>query len=202
MAFVDYVVMLCLSIVLIIGGYQIYFLPQKTPLRAPYTFSTKFDELIPFYPSWVWVYSGLYYPMILVLCIISESFREFCYMAISFVSLLMLHLIFFYFFPIKTPSSWRDFNRYESRSTRLLALIHKYDSPVNCFPSTHVSVATLTALYMQSYLDANQYWGSGAIFAFPILISLSAVFTKQHYLVDLPAGVVLGAFQFKVVSLI
>jgi membrane-associated phospholipid phosphatase len=29
-------------------------------------------------------------------------------------------------------------------------------------------------------------------FAFPLLIALSCLFTKQHYLLDLPAGAALG----------
>ena len=31
-----------------------------------------------------------------------------------------------------------------------------------------------------------------AAFAFPLVIGLSCLFTKQHYLVDLPAGAALG----------
>jgi membrane-associated phospholipid phosphatase len=30
------------------------------------------------------------------------------------------------------------------------------------------------------------------VFLFPLLIAASCVFTKQHYLVDLPAGAALG----------
>jgi len=33
-----------------------------------------------------------------------------------------------------------------------------------------------------------------AAFAFPVLIGLSCLFTKQHYLVDIPAGAALGWF--------
>jgi membrane-associated phospholipid phosphatase len=53
----------------------------------------------------------------------------------------------------------------------------------------HTSVATLTALHLYPALGA-------AVFAFPALIALSCLFTKQHYLVDLPAGAALGWFTF------
>jgi membrane-associated phospholipid phosphatase len=43
----------------------------------------------------------------------------------------------------------------------------------------------LTALHAQVLL------GPG-VFLFPLLIAASCVFTKQHYLVDLPAGAALG----------
>jgi membrane-associated phospholipid phosphatase len=49
----------------------------------------------------------------------------------------------------------------------------------------HTSVAMLTALHLQPQLGL-------AAFAFPVLIGLSCLFTKQHYVVDLPAGALLG----------
>ena len=38
---------------------------------------------------------------------------------------------------------------------------------------------------------------SGVAFAFPVLIALSCIFTKQHYLVDLPFGAALGWLSFR-----
>lgn len=49
----------------------------------------------------------------------------------------------------------------------------------------HTSVAMLTALYLSPHVGP-------AAFAFPVAIGLSCLFTKQHYLVDLPAGAALG----------
>jgi hypothetical protein len=49
----------------------------------------------------------------------------------------------------------------------------------------HTSVAMLTALYLQPHLGP-------AAFRFPVLIGLSSLFTKQHSVIDLPAGAALG----------
>jgi len=49
----------------------------------------------------------------------------------------------------------------------------------------HTSVAMLTALHLQPHLGA---W----VWTFPLLIAASCVFTKQHYVIDLPAGAGLG----------
>ena len=49
----------------------------------------------------------------------------------------------------------------------------------------HTSVAMLTALHLY---DRHGM----ASFAFPVLIGLSCLFTKQHYIVDIPAGAALG----------
>ena len=103
----------------------------------------------------------------------------------SFFVLLAGQMVFFLFFPVETPPHWRKYNRGQSLSERFLAFVHRFDAPNNCFPSMHVSVATLTAFHAAASLG-------NAAFAFPVLIAASCAFTKQHYLLDLPAGAALG----------
>jgi membrane-associated phospholipid phosphatase len=103
--------------------------------------------------------------------------------------LLALQMLFFVFFPVETPEKWRALNQGRGKSERFLAFVRRFDGASNCFPSMHVSVATLTALHLQSALGP---W----VFLFPVLIALSCLFTKQHYLVDLPAGAALGWISF------
>ena len=88
-------------------------------------------------------------------------------------------------FPVATPVEWRVVNQRRSLSERFLAFVQRFDASSNSFPSMHTSVAMLTALHLQPYLGA---WA----FLFPLLIALSCIFTKQHYVVDLPAGATLG----------
>jgi membrane-associated phospholipid phosphatase len=59
----------------------------------------------------------------------------------------------------------------------------------------HTSVARLTALHLYPILGT---W----VFAFPVLIGLSCLFTKQHYVVDIPAGGVLGWLAFQAFQLV
>ena len=61
----DYVVFTCVLAVVVTGGYQIFFWVQNNN----YFFKTKclvtkLDKIIPFWPSWVWPYSFIYYIMI------------------------------------------------------------------------------------------------------------------------------------------
>src|SRR5215472_3484939 len=63
----DYLVDLLLSAMLIIGVYQFYFWCQRNPLVAPRELGALLDERIPYWPAWVWIYSGVYYPTILYL---------------------------------------------------------------------------------------------------------------------------------------
>ena len=59
----------------------------------------------------------------------------------------------------------------------------------------HTSVATLTALHLYPAFGP-------VVIAFPALIALSCLFTKQHYVVDLPAGALLGWFAFELYQII
>lgn len=186
----DILVKLSITIILIIGVYQFYFLAQRRPLRDAIILSTKIDKYIPFHPQWVWIYSGLYYPIIISLILVIDSFKVFSYVAFSFLLLLVLQLLFFYCFPVKTPEEWRSFEN-NTLSKKFLLFVHTYDGDSNCFPSMHVSVATLTALHLENTTALG-----GVTMLFPALIALSSVFTKQHYLIDTLAGFLLGWAAF------
>jgi len=54
-------------------------------------------------------------------------------------------------------------------------------------------VATLTALHVAPHAGPTA-------FAFPVLIALSCIFTKQHYVLDLPAGALLGWGTYRACS--
>src|SRR5918999_5281424 len=99
----DYVINLLLTIILIVGVYQFYFWCQRNPLAAARELKLRFDEWIPYWPSWVWVYSCIYYPIILYLNLVIDSPRQFTYVASSFVLLLGLQMLFFVLFPVTTP---------------------------------------------------------------------------------------------------
>jgi membrane-associated phospholipid phosphatase len=144
------------------------------------------------------VYSGLYYPVIISLVLMMKSFAQFNYTAFSFLILLSMHLACFMTFPISIPRKWRQYAADRSVSTRFLAFVHSYDGLPNSLPSMHVSVATLTALHLVDNLKPAVGDYALLSFAFPILIGASCVFTKQHYLVDLPPGALFGyaAYQF------
>jgi membrane-associated phospholipid phosphatase len=193
----DYFIGTVVSIIMIIGGYQLYFLPQKKRIRNPISLETKIDNFIPFDPRWVWIYSGLYYPIIIVLVFTVNSMGYFIYMSFSFICLLFMHILIAFLIPVKTPPNWRQYEKNESISTRFLSIVHHYDEGSNCFPSMHVAVAVLTSFHLANNL--NLLLGGYSYFShlFPILIAISSLFTKQHYIFDLPAGALLGFISYK-----
>jgi hypothetical protein len=184
---------LVLTVVLIVGAYQFYFFTQRHPWRPARTFRSPLDERIPFVPGWSWVYSFLYYPAILYLNLLAQTPGEFTRMAFSFVVLLVLQVLCFALYPVATPEHWRaraqgtpHIRHRAAPALRFLGFVRHFDGPSNCFPSMHVSVATLAAMHASAALGP---WA----WTFPVLIAVSCLLTKQHYLIDLPFGAALGA---------
>ena len=184
---IDYIVHLVLSGVLIVGVYQFYFWCQRNAPFEPRELRSRLDDLIPYVPGWVWIYSLLYYPAILYVNLVLQSPMQFSQVASSYILLMFLQAAFFLAFPMRTPHSWRVTTGQGCVSQRFLAFVQRFDAPTNTFPSMHTSVAMLTALHL---FDRHGL----ATFAFPVLIGLSCLFTKQHYVVDIPAGAALGWF--------
>jgi membrane-associated phospholipid phosphatase len=181
----DYIINLVLSGVLIVGAYQFYFWCQRNAPFEARELASPIDAVIPYVPRWVWVYSFLYYPAILYVNFVLTSPTHFTQVASSYMLLLALQLPVFLAFPVRTPQSWRVPPDRRGLSERYLAFVQRFDAPSNSFPSMHTSVAMLTALHL--------YDRHGVVaFAFPALIGLSCLFTKQHYLVDIPAGAAFG----------
>ena len=187
----NYVINLVLSAVLIVGAYQFYFFCQRNVLVEPREFRSRLDDLIPYMPGWVWVYSFLYYPAILYVNLVVESAAQFTFVASSYMLLLALQVAFFMAFPVRTPEHWRVAAGSATRSERFLAFVQRFDAPSNSFHSMHTSVAMLTAMHCH-------HCHGDAVFVFPLLIGLSCLFTKQHYIVDVPAGAALGWAVFAV----
>ena len=190
----DYVIHLVLSVVLIIGGYQFYFWCQRNPLAEPRELKLPVDDWIPYWPTWVWVYSCLYYPAILYINVVVESPRDFTHLVISYLLLLGFQMAFFLTFPVATPEDWRAGHAQRNWSERFLGFVQSLDARSNSFPSMHTSVAMLTALHLYPHLGT---W----VVALPVLIGFSCLFTKQHYVIDIPAGAALGWVTFRLSTL-
>ncbi|MEE9549476.1 MAG: phosphatase PAP2 family protein [Candidatus Binatia bacterium] len=195
---IDYLVMVTMTLVLIIGVYQFYFWCQRQLIRPRKELLTVFDSWFDYQPSWVWIYSGLYYPVIVLTTITIIDIRHFAYTAFSYFILLALQMAFFLLFPVESPAEWRNLVSDNNLSERLLRFVQKYDADSNCFPSMHVSVATHTSLHIMTNIPFFTFW----IMLFPIFVALSALYTKRHYFLDIIPGALLGWGVFQIHKLL
>ncbi len=70
----------------------------------------------------------------------------------------------------------------------LVQWIYGHDQPYNGMPSTHASGATILAVY---YLSTSTRLG-WLIAVFSLIVVLSTLFVKQHFILDAITGVALG----------
>lgn len=195
MTLADRLIEMPMTVVLIIGGYQFYFYCQRRRWFQGRLLETRFDGMIGYDPRWVWVYSGLYYPMILLAALSIPTWEAYGHVVGCYMALLAVQCAFFLFMPVEIPPEWRTIWRgpWEgTRSQRFLDLVWRFDKLRNSLPSMHVSVAVMTDLVIWRYWPAIGHIG----IAFPVLIAISALKTKQHYVVDVLPGAVCGAAVF------
>src|SRR5882762_9517784 len=106
----DRILQLIISIFLMVGVYQFYFWCQRNPLAPARELRMPIDDLIPYRPRWVWIYSFLYYPVIVAVNWSVGSPRHFLYVAISYMLLLGFQMAFFMLLPVVVPTEWRACN--------------------------------------------------------------------------------------------
>ena len=171
--------------VVIVGGYQIFFWVQ----RNNYFFKTrclktKFDDYIPFWPKFIWVYSFSYYLLIGLVVVSIKSLQQGVYMIFGGLLLLILQSICFLIFPCTVPPSWRLY-KVDSPSTKYLKFVQNLDNGRNCFPSMHCSLAMYVGLLLAPVIS---YYALILVF----LVVISCLFVKQHQIADILPGILLG----------
>ena len=195
MTLLDRGIEVAMTVVLIVGGYQFYFWAQRRRWFQARYLETRLDALITYDPRWVWVYSGLYYPMIIIAALSVPTWDGYARAVGCYLSLLAVQVGFFLFLPVEIPAAWRTLWRGPWEGTlsqRFLDFVWHFDKLRNSMPSMHVSVATMTDLVI-----AREWPTVGAFgILFPLLIAASALKTKQHYVVDVVPGALLGALVF------
>ncbi len=169
----------------------LYYLPQRwhvgTPALLPMTFV---DRAVPFWPL-----SGLvYFAVFPFLAGTFASLRDFDQASrFLHVNLLaqIIGVLVFVLWPTTYPRALYPLPADAGPlAAALVAFCRTADLPVNCLPSLHVSTVVLC-------LATLRYCTPGGKGALPLLAGFAMIAStltfKQHYLVDVIAGAVLGA---------
>ncbi len=192
LSYYEYLVLTIVISITVVGGYQIFFWVQ----RNNYFFKTRcfkisLDDMIPFWPSWIWVYNLIYYIMIGFVIVSVKSLEYAIFLIFGGLVLLFLQSILFMLLPAVVPPEWRAYKT-DSLSARYLKFTQRVDNGRNCFPSMHISLSTYIGLILYPTIS---YWA----WIFVLFIILSSLFVKQHQVVDIVPGVILGWFVYLLV---
>ncbi|MDM5360290.1 phosphatase PAP2 family protein [Peribacillus sp. ACCC06369] len=73
----------------------------------------------------------------------------------------------------------------------LMRFVYSHDQPVNCLPSIHVLTTFIMMIVVHKRKEQHK-WEYASVTAFGTLIILSTLFTKQHAVLDVLAGILLA----------
>ena len=169
-----------------------YLLLQRFPFLTPHKFPlTPLDRWIGFHPQWVYVYQSAYL-LIPISPLLSQTKHQLLLFARSYLLMTGIAILFFSLLPIEAPRPA------DAPLDGMFGLLLLYDRLINVFPSLHVAMV-VQSLAFGAWLSRESTspapriaLAAGILWA--ALICYSTLATKQHYFVDVPAGIALGLF--------
>lgn len=162
-----------------------YFCTKYIHIRGFVDISLPIDHVISVRPEWVSVYILSYVYWIVGYIAVSRVSRERCLrLCIANYFAMAICAVCFVLIPTTLPRDPVSGGVF----AWLLNLIYALDTPLNLFPSQHCLISWLLA---RELMDVKKFhpairWGA---VAFSFLVFASTVFTRQHFIIDIPAGV-------------
>lgn len=176
----------------------VYFFTELYVNQLSYKFdlSLSLDKKIPVIPGYIYIYFSCYLFWIANILLSGKISKEHFYKIIttSFLSITICGIIFV-FFPttIQRPEI-----KVVNLSTFLLHYLYCIDHPVNLFPSIHCLSSWLAYIAIRGQKQIPIWYRMFSLF-FAISVFISTQVLKQHYLLDVVAGIVLveSVWQFQ-----
>lgn len=144
------------------------------------------DTRIPLLPGWALVYGALYAFLIALPVLIvrqEELIRRTVY---AYLTIWIAAYVSFMIYPTAAPRP--DVVTGEGFAVWSLLALYGADPPYNCFPSLHVAHSFVSAL---AAARVHRPLGIAATAA-ASLVAVSTLFTKQHWVLDVIAGIALA----------
>jgi hypothetical protein len=176
--------------ILIIGGYQMYFWPQKNhdTSKKIYLRPTPLDHWIPAVPEIFWIYSPAYYLFFSLAILCLDNYH----VASLNAWLMLMHSSFWFTkFPTAVDPRFRKKIRKVPTDTLtkyIMDMVHLQDTEDNACPSMHCAFAVFLAFITYPFYP-------NLSILFPVIIALSCLLSKQHLLVDILPGFLLGGIH-------
>ncbi len=157
---------------------------------------TTLDSWIPFIPQSVWIYVSEY----LLFAWVYLSTKDYGHLSryfFSFFTLQLVSVLIFWVYPTTYPRELFPLPEDLDKMTHLLfESLRSTDSPASCCPSLHVSATLLTALLYRDDQKGEHPLKVLGVALWAALICASTLTTKQHYVMDVFAGLFLAVVVF------
>ena len=169
-----------------------YFAVQAV-VSDTYSFLIPLDNEIPFIPEFIWLYHTLV-PVIVSTAIFSMHRRRVFFNTIAALTFSMAVLTCFHLlFPSYYPRQELYLEANYSASLWLVDITRQFDAACNTFPSGHVTFSWI--IYFCARLSDRIRHTNKLIYIYllwTILISISTLVLKQHYIFDVISGIILA----------
>jgi membrane-associated phospholipid phosphatase len=174
-------------------GIQGLYFPLNRFLEGGMEFKTALDEYVPLWPIWVLPYSLICIWWIAAYLWAAWRMEEHLYEAFFIASALVsvAALTIFTVFPtyvIRPALSGTD------GASQLLNWVYTNDYMYNAFPSGHVYITTLIALFWSRWFPQWRW----PLAATVVVVTLATLFTHQHYMPDPIGGLALAWFGYRI----
>ena len=160
-------------------------------LRPPAVLMTPLDELIPFISGFAVLYVFVFYPFLL-LTIGYYAFIKpeksdrfflalFAVYGVSFLTYLVFPVMMIRPSPDSLPPDFLS---------QVMANYYRSDPPLNCFPSLHAALSTLSAFFLAE--ETRNIALKVGVWGVAVGIMISTLFVRQHVIADEIAGFILA----------
>jgi membrane-associated phospholipid phosphatase len=150
---------------------------------------TGVDRLIAFEPLALPVYISLWVYVSILPAFFADR-RELLRYGLAMALMCLVGLSIFYFWPTAAPAPDIDWSRY-----RDMDLLKSIDASGNACPSLHVATALFSGMWLHRLLRrfGAPLWVLSINWIWCVAIIYSTLAIRQHVLVDVAAGLLLGA---------
>ena len=162
------------------------FIPHLPFPRTPHAPAIALDRVIPLQPVWALIYGALYLFLILLPIFVVRQEEHIRRTVYAYLTIWLTAYVFFVFYPTIAPRPEEVMG--EGFAIVGLRFLYDSDPPYNCFPSLHVAHSFVSAL---TCYRLHRGVGMAAMIS-ATLVAISTLFTKQHYVLDVIAGVLLA----------
>jgi membrane-associated phospholipid phosphatase len=154
------------------------------PLHMP---ELPLDRVVPLQPAWAFVYGSLYLFLIVLPVFVVRQQAHIRRTVSAYLAVWIPAYACFLAYPTVAPRPTEVIG--EGFLVWGLRFLYSADPPYNCFPSLHVAHSFVSALTCHR---VHRGLGTAAILC-ASLVAVSTLFSKQHYVLDVIAGILLAS---------
>ena len=161
-----------------------------------YDLTTQLDRMVPLVPGWMYIYFGCYLFWVINYIMVARIHKENPDDFYRFVTTdMMSRIVCGVFFFLMPTTNVRPEVIGDTFADVMLRFLYSIDQPANLFPSIHCLVSWMCFIGIRGNKRVP-VWYQAFSCIFALLVVISTQTTKQHYIVDAIAGILIAEVLF------